>query len=307
MQRGREMKITILGTGAGLPTPERGLPAILVEVEGELVLFDCGEGTQRQMMKAGASLCRRMRIFITHLHGDHIFGLPGMIQTMNLLNRVHPLEVYGPPGLSEFIEETTLSTMSQPSFLLFVGEVAEGEIYRGKNYRVEGVWGDHSRPSMAYKMIVGESGGRFNPDKARALGVPEGPMRSELKSGRSITLRNGRVVSPEEVLGKPVPGRVIVYSGDTKPSPSVAKLASGADLLIHEATLLADLLEFAERDGHSTVEGAARLAAEAKVKKLILTHISARYQDTAPLLKEARAIFPKTEIAKDFGVYVLKS
>jgi ribonuclease Z len=156
-------------------------------------------------------------------------------------------------------------------------------------------------------MIVGESGGRFNPDKARALGVPEGPMRSELKSGRSITLRNGRVVSPEEVLGKPVPGRVIVYSGDTKPSPSVAKLASGADLLIHEATLLADLLEFAERDGHSTVEGAARLAAEAKVKKLILTHISARYQDTAPLLKEARAIFPKTEIAKDFGVYVLKS
>ncbi|MBM5805163.1 MAG: ribonuclease Z [Candidatus Verstraetearchaeota archaeon] len=301
------MKVTVLGSAAGVPTPERGLPAILVEVEGELVLFDCGEGTQRQMMKAGYGLCRRMRIFVTHLHGDHIFGLPGMIQTMNLLNRIHPLEVYGPPGLKEFIEETTVATMSEPVFDLSVYEVSEGEVFRGRRYRIEGAWGDHSRATMAYRMVVGGSPGRFRPRRARALGVPEGPLWSELKSGRRITLRDGRVVEPKDVLGEPVPGKILVYSGDTRFSPNIVRLATGADILIHEGTLASGLKDWAEMEGHSTTEVAARVAKEAKVKRLILTHISARYPDARVLEDEARKIFPRTEVAQDLKVYELKS
>jgi ribonuclease Z len=301
------MKVTVLGSAAGVPTPERGLPAILVEVEGELVLFDCGEGTQRQMMKAGYGLCRRMRIFITHLHGDHIFGLPGMIQTMNLLHRIHPLEVCGPPGLKEFIEETTIATMSEPVFDLSVHEVSEGEIFRGKRYRIEGAWGDHSRASMAYRMVVGESLGRFKPGGARALGVPEGPLWSVLKSGRKVTLEDGRVVEPKDVLGKHLPGKVIVYSGDTRFSQNIVRLASGADILIHEGTLASDLTDWAEMEGHSTAERAARVAKEAKVKRLVLIHISARYQDARVLEGEAKKIFPNVEVAQDLKVYELKS
>lgn len=299
------MKITVLGSSAGLPTAERGLPAILVEVQGELLLFDCGEGTQRQMIKAGSSLGRRMKVFITHLHGDHLFGLPGMIQTMNLINRVHPLDVYGPPGLKEFIEETTIASMSAPGFQLTVHEVSEGEIFRGRNYRVEGVWADHSRPSMAYRLTAGASHGRLLPEQAATLGIPEGPLLKELKDGRSVVLESGRIVEPQEVLGEPVRGKILVYSGDTRPTPSVEMLARGADMLIHEATLSSELTDKAEADGHSTAEGAAKLAARSGVKRLILTHISARYHSTEELLAEARSLFPNTEVAEDLKTYLL--
>jgi ribonuclease Z len=301
------MKVTVLGSAAGIPTPERGLPAILVEVDGELVLFDCGEGTQRQMMKAGYGLCSKMRIFITHLHGDHIFGLPGMIQTMNLLNRIHPLEIYGPPGLKEFIEETTVATMSEPVFSLSIYEVSEGEIFKGKRYIIEGAWVDHSRATMAYRMVVGGSLGKFKPRRARVLGVPEGPLWSELKSGRKITLKDGRVIEPKNVLGEPVPGKIFVYSGDTRYSPNIIKLARGADMLIHEGTLASELKDWAEMEGHSTAEVAAKVAKEAGVKRLILTHISARYLDVGVRVDEAKRIFPKTEVTQDLKVYKLKS
>jgi ribonuclease Z len=299
------MKITVLGSSAGLPTAERGLPAVLVEVEGELLLFDCGEGTQRQMMKAGASLGKRMKIFITHLHGDHLFGLPGMVQTMNLMNRAHPLDVYGPPGLDEFIEETTLSSMSTPSFELSVHEVAEGEIFNGRKYLVEGAWADHSKPSMAYRLTFGASRGRILPKRVAALGIPEGPLLKELKDGKSVVLESGRIVHPVEVLGEPIRGKVLVYSGDTRPTASVERLAMGADMLVHEATFSSELAGRAEADGHSTAEGAAQLAARAGVKRLILTHISSRYHSTDALLGEARGIFPDAEVADDLKTYFL--
>lgn len=300
------MRIIFLGTAAGLPTAERGLPAVLVEVEGEYILFDCGEGTQRQMVRAGLSLGRRMKIFVSHLHGDHIFGLPGMIQTMNLLNRVHPLDVYGPPGLREFIQFTTVSTMSEPTFHLTVSEVSAGTIFAGKNYRVEGVWGEHSRPNLAYRLTVGGSPGTFNPKKARGLGVPEGPLWSKLKGGESVRLEGGKVVRPGDVLGPPHPGRVVVYSGDTSPSEGLTSFAKGADILIHEATLSEELAGLAEREGHSTAGGVARLAARAGVGRLILTHLSARYKDPSTLLAEARRFFPKVEVAEDLATYELK-
>lgn len=299
------MRVTFLGTAAGLPTAERGLPSVMVEVEGEYILFDCGEGTQRQMAKAGFSLGRKMRVFISHLHGDHIFGLPGMIQTMNLLNRVHPLEVYGPPGLCEFIQSTTISTMSEPTFQLNVNEVSQGEVFTGKQYRVEGVWAEHSKPNIAYRLTVGASRGTFMPKKARKLGIPEGPLWSRLKGGERVELEDGRFVEPADVLAEPTRGKVIVYSGDTRPSESLAALAKGADILIHEATLSDELLGAAERDGHSTAGGVAKMAADAGVGRLILTHISARYRDPGVLLAEAKMHFARVEVAQDFVSYEL--
>jgi len=300
------LRIVILGSAAGLPTPERNLSAVLMEVDGEQLLFDCGEGTQRQMIKARLSPCRRMKIFITHLHGDHLFGLPGLIQTMNLMNRSYPLEVYGPPGLKEFLNETTLSTMSEPVFDLSLHEASEGEVCRTRSYRVMGAWGDHSTPNMAYKVIFGESAGKFSAKKAAKLGIPEGPLRSELKAGRPVMLGDGRKVYPAEVLGKPLKGRSVVYTGDTKPTPGIIRLAEGSDLLIHEATFSSELAERAAEEGHSTAEGAARVAKEANVKRLLLTHLSARYPDPKVLEEEAKKIFNDVEVTEDFKVYELK-
>ncbi|MEN3017049.1 MAG: ribonuclease Z [Candidatus Methanosuratincola petrocarbonis] len=301
------MRVTFLGTSAGTPTPDRGLPSVLLEVEGEQLLLDCGEGTQRQMMKAGASLGKRMKIFITHMHGDHIFGLPGLIQTMNLINRRHPLEVFGPPGIRDFIEQTTVPAMCEPAFELGVHEVGGGEIISCRNYTVTGAWGEHSVPNIGYRITVGGSPGRFLPEKARALGVPEGPLWGALKAGKPAVLEGGREVKPSEVLGDPVRGVSVVYSGDTRPSEGIVRLAEGAELLIHESTFSEELRERAWEEGHSTARGAAEVASRAGVKKLILTHFSARYPDASLLEAEARAIFANSSAAKDLEAYELKT
>ncbi len=300
------VRVTFIGTGAGMPTAERGTPAVLLDYDGEHVLLDCGEGTQRAMQQLGFSLCRRMRVFITHLHGDHVFGMPGMIQTMNLLNRIHPLEVYGPPGLKEFLEETTFSTMSEPVFPIAVHEVTQGRVMECRSYKVTGAWADHSVPNMAYRFEFGMSCGKFKRAKAKALGIPEGPLRSELKAGRSVILADGSSVDPEEVLGDPLPGISVVYTGDTRRCESIVKLAERADLLIHESTFGSELAEYAAEQGHSTASDAASVAKEAGAAKLILTHLSARYPDAETLACEAKKIFKGSQVAKDFANYVLK-
>ncbi|MEM3532108.1 MAG: ribonuclease Z, partial [Candidatus Methanomethyliaceae archaeon] len=269
-----QVRVVVLGSSGGLPTPERGLPAVILEGGEWIILMDCGEGTQRQMMRAGYSLCKKMKVFITHLHGDHVFGLPGMIQSMNLLNRIHPLEVYGPKGLKDFIEDTTISTMSEPNFDLSVFEVEEGEIFSSRDLVVRGVWADHSRANMSYRVNFGRNQGKFHPERAKELGIPEGPLWGMLKSGKSVILEGGRVVEPKDVLGEIVPGISVVYTGDTRYCERVVELANGADLLIHEATFGSDLAERAREEGHSTAEDAAMVASSAGVKKLILTHIS---------------------------------
>lgn len=279
---------------------------MLLENEGEQILFDCGEGTQRQLMKVKASLGKRMKIFITHMHGDHIFGLPGLIQTMNLINRTHPLEVFGPPGIRDFIEQTTVPAMCEPAFELTVHEVQGGEIINYKKYTVAGVWAEHSVPNIGYRITAGRSPGKFLPERARALGVPEGPLWGTLKAGMPVILEGGHEVMPEDVLGDPVKGIAVVYSGDTRPSGGIVRLAEGADLLIHECTFSEELRERALAEGHSTARGAAGVASEAGVRKLLLTHFSARYPDTTVLEEEARAVFPETSAAKDFDVYELR-
>lgn len=302
-----QVRVVVLGSSGGLPTPERGLPAVILEGGGWIILMDCGEGTQRQMMRAGYSLCKKMKVFITHLHGDHVFGLPGMIQSMNLLNRIHPLEVYGPKGLKDFIEDTTISTMSEPNFDLSIFEVEEGEIFSSRDLVVRGVWADHSRANMSYRVNFGRNQGKFHPERAKELGIPEGPLWGMLKSGKSVILEGGRVVEPKDVLGEIVPGISVVYTGDTRYCEGVVELANGADLLIHEATFGSDLAERAREEGHSTAEDAAMVASFAGVKKLILTHISSRYPDAKILEDEARRVFQNVEVARDLGVYDLKS
>jgi len=294
------LRIIFLGTAASVPTNDRSLPSIVVQYEGDVLMFDCGEGTQRQMIKARLGLNRKMIVFITHMHGDHVLGLPGLIQTMSLLGRDKPLEIYGPPGVGAFMNAITTTVKFWLSFPINVREVnSEGIIYECEKYEVHAVWADHTIPTLAYALIEKPRPGKFYPEKALALGVQKGPLWSRLQKGMKVLLPDGRIVEPSDVMGPPRPGRKIIYSSDTRPSDKIAYLARGADVLIHEATLSDDLLDKAEEEGHSTASGAAKVALRANVKMLILTHISARYSDPRKLLEEARRIFPNTHLAND--------
>ncbi|MFQ6077502.1 MAG: ribonuclease Z [Candidatus Bathyarchaeia archaeon] len=292
------MRVTFLGTAGSIPTKRRNPPAIAIRRKSGLILFDCGEGTQRQMFMADIGLSRGMKIFITHIHSDHIMGLPGLFQTMSLLNREHPLHVFGPEGIRDFMESVKRTARFELTYPLEIREVGEGVACREEEYRIYAVWADHIVPSLAYALIENERPGRFHPERALDLGVPEGPLWSRLQHGERVTLADGRVVLPELVVGPPRPGRKIVYSGDTRPCKAVLELARGADLLIHESTYDDELADKAQ-NGHSTPSQAAWVAREAGVKRLILTHISARYTDTAVLLEQARRVFPRVVVAED--------
>lgn len=295
------LQVIFLGTAGSVPTPTRSLPAIAIQRKGELILFDCGEGVQRQMVKARLGFNRRMKVFITHMHGDHIFGLPGMIQTMSLLGRTRKLQVYGPSGLKEFVEAVAKAVQFNLAFPLQIAEVeGEGLVCQTKEYEIYSAWADHVAPAFAYSLVETLRPGKFYPEKAKALGVPEGELWSRLQHGSAVKLPNGRVVEPEEVVGAPRPGRKIVYTGDSRASSSLVKLAEDADLLIHDCTFDDELAERAEEDGHSTPSKAVQTARQAKVKRLILTHISARYKTPDLLLKQARERFVDVDVAEDF-------
>lgn len=294
------LRIIFLGTSASVPTDDRSLPSIIIQREGDILMFDCGEGTQRQMIRAGIGLNRKMIVFITHMHGDHILGLPGMIQTMSLLGRDKPLQIYGPSGIRDFMEAIIRTVRFWLSFPIMVNEVdLEGTVYKGEDYEVQAVFAEHSIQSLAYALIEKPRPGRFHPEKALALGVPKGPLWSMLQRGMEITLPDGRTIKPSDVLDPPRPGRKIVYSGDTRPSEKIIELARNADILIHEATLGDEFADKALEEGHSTPSEAAQVALKANVKLLILTHISARYSDPKVLLEQARKIFPNTYIPND--------
>jgi len=295
------LRVVFLGTAGSIPTPRRSLPAILVQRKGEQIMFDCGEGVQRQMIKAKAGFHRKMKVFISHMHGDHVLGLPGLLQTMALLDRQRKLEVYGPPGIKRFIEGIRETVQFVLTFPVEIREIKRaGVVCEEEEYVVHAIWAKHVIPSLAYALVEKPRPGKFYPEKAKALGVPEGPLWSELQHGHGVNLPDGRVVKPEDVSGRPRAGRRIVYTGDTRPFKGFVKFAEDADLLIHDATLDEELAERAEEDGHSTPIQAARNAKKAKAKQLILMHISARYDDTSTLLKQARKIFKNTQVAEDF-------
>jgi len=250
---------------------------------------------------AKLSFHRKMKIFITHMHGDHVLGLPGLIQTMSLFDRQRKLEVYGPRGLKEFIDVIQRTVQYTLTFPLEIHEIEKpGAIYEETEYTVVAEEADHVIPSFAFALVEKPRPGRFYPEKARKLGVPEGPLWSKLQKGHAVTLPNGRRVKPSEVVGPPRPGRKIVYSGDTRPCANVARLAENADLLIHDATLDDELADKAYEDGHSTPSQAAEIAKKANVERLVLTHISARYKSTEKLLEQAKKIFSNVLVAEDF-------
>jgi ribonuclease Z len=295
------LHIVFLGTAAGVPTPKRSLPAILVQREGEQFMFDCGEGVQRQMLLARGSLNKKMKIFITHMHGDHVLGLPGLLQTMALLNRERKLDVYGPPRINAFLQAIRETVQFVLTFPIEIYEIEKaGVVCDEEEYYVEAVESEHVIPSFAYAYVEKPRPGKFHLEKAKALGVPEGPQWGKLQRGQDVRLPDGRVVKSEEVVGLSRRGRKIVYTGDTRPFKLLEKFALGADVLIHDSTLGEELVKRAKEYGHSTPRQAARTAKKAKVKKLILTHISQRYEDPNKMLKQAKRIFRNTAVATDF-------
>jgi len=295
------LHVVFLGTAASIPTVARALPSVAVKRKNEVLMFDCGEGVQRQMIRASVGFHRNMKVFITHMHGDHVLGLPGLLQTMSLLDRQQKLEVYGPVGIKAFIEAIKETVQFVLTFPVEIHEIKEGGVVcQEKEYEVNVALTDHVVPSLAYALLEKPRPGRFNTLKAEALGVPEGPLWSKLQRGEKVKTPTGRVVKPEHVVGKPRLGRKIVYSGDTRPIESLVNLAEGSDLLIHEATFDDELLGKALEDAHSTPSQAAETAKKAKVKRLILTHLSSRYKSAQSLLEQARKIFSNTDVAEDF-------
>ncbi len=289
-----------LGTGGSWPTVKRNVSAIAVKRGGEILLFDCGEGTQRQIQRSGLSYMQIKSIFISHFHGDHFLGLPGLIQTMQLNDRKEPLTIYGPRGISRIVEIVKNLGYFRPSYEIVGKDVDEGDEIRFDGYSVRPFRVEHNVPALGYVLEEDMRPGRFNKKKALELGIPEGPLFGRLQRGESIKLKDGRVITPDMVLGPPRPGRKVVYTGDTKPCNKVVEFARNADLLIHDATFLSDLEDVAIEYGHSTARQAAEIAKEANVDRLVLTHISPRYLDDRAIEEEAKNIFENSIVARDF-------
>ena len=285
------LRVTFLGTSSARPTVERNVSAIAVHREGDLHLFDCGEGTQRQMMKYGVGFAVR-DIFLTHLHADHYLGVFGLLRTMGLQGRGEPIRIFTPPGGRGVIETAVHLEIEELPFPLEVRDLPAGDEVRYEGYAVRAYRAHHPGGANGYALVEDPRLGRFNPERARALGVPEGPLFGRLHRGEAVRLPDGRVVRPEDVVGPPRPGRKLVYTGDTRPCEATVEVAQGADLLIHEATFSEEERDRAEKTGHSTAAQAAEIAARARVRRLVLTHLSARYSDRPGVLeREARAVW----------------
>ncbi|MBD3388529.1 MAG: ribonuclease Z [Candidatus Altiarchaeales archaeon] len=292
------MEVTFLGTSGCIPTDKRGLSSIHLDYLGEHMLFDCGEGTQRQMRFAGLNFMNLNNIFITHLHADHFLGLGGMIQSMDFLERERPLNIYGPAGMKDAMEKLlTVGTFRLDHLTVDTHEVGAGEVYRGDRYAISAANTDHTRNSLAY-CFTEDPHRKFNRQTAIDLGVPVGPLFTKLADGDPVEV-NGKTIAPEQVLDPPIDGRKVVYTGDTRLCRAVVKLAEGADLLIHESMFSHADLEATEDAAHSTARQAAEVAKKAGVKKLYLTHISQRYPEPDALLEEAREVFPESYVAED--------
>jgi ribonuclease Z len=295
------MRIIFLGTSGSVPTLKRSLPSVMVQCPKEQWMFDCGENTQRQMMTAKASFHKKTKVFLTHLHGDHVLGLPGILQTMALMDRKEPIQVYGPVGIKDFLVCCQQTLKFGLTYQVEINEIIrEGVICEEEEYLVEAVKSNHATESYAYLLEEKPRPGKFYPKKAQALNVPKGELWSKLQGGENVTLPDGSVVKPEDVMGPLRPGRKIVYTGDTKPFDSFAKFAHEADVVIHDCTFDDSLAEKAQTDGHSTPSQAAAQAKAANAKLLVLTHISARYPNAKLLLEQAKRIFENTVLAEDF-------
>lgn len=296
-----ELDLVFLGTSASMPTARRAPAGLLLRRGGERLLFDCAEGTQRQLQRSAVGLPEIEEIFLTHLHADHVLGLPGMLKTFALRGREEPgLTVYGPPGVRELFGHLRPFLGRLPYRLTLV-ETPPGEVLERGDYRLETFAVDHGVSAVGWALVEQERPGRFDVDAADALGVQPGPERGILQGGDPVTLDDGRVITPDEVLGPARPGRKVVITGDTAGAPSVIQAAHHADLLVHEATFGDEDRERARETLHATATEAAQVAKLAEVRLLALTHISPRYAG-GEIAREARAIFPETVVPRDFDL-----
>jgi len=293
------MQIVFLGTSGSWPTPKRNVSAVAVKRGPEIVLFDCGEGTQRQFMQSRLSFMQVSRVFLSHFHGDHFLGLPGMIQSMSMNGREVPLDVYGPRGVERLVAELLSLGYFTPGFAVRAKELPPGGDVDCGEYTVTAVEAVHTVPCLSYVLEEKTRPGRFSVERAEALGVPPGPLYSRLQEGEAVGIGD-RTIRPEDVLGPPRRGRKIVYTGDTMPHEDLVPIARRADVLIHDATSDATLEEKANRYGHSSSRQAATIAKEAEVGLLVLTHLSPRYEDPTTILDDATKVFPNTRVAEDF-------
>jgi len=301
-----QLSIIFLGTGGSWPTVKRNVSSIAVKRGKEIILFDCGEGTQRQFQKSKLSYMQISKVFITHFHGDHFLGLPGLIQTMQLNDREKPLHIYGPKGMINLTNKLLSLGYFNPNYEIVAHEIDEKDKLIFDGYKIVPFKVDHGVPSFGYCLIEDMRPGKFDKKKALKLGVPEGPLFSKIQKGEAITLENGKKITPGMILGKPRKGRKIVISGDTRITEKIVEFAKDADVLIHEATFSSEFKDTAREYGHSTSEDAANISKNAKVKKLFLTHISPRYLNGSELEKEAKKIFKNTVVPADFQEFEIK-
>jgi ribonuclease Z len=295
-----DLDLVFLGTAGSMPTAQRAPAALLVRRGGERLLFDCAEGTQRQLLRSSVGLVELEEIFVTHFHADHILGLPGLFKTFSLRGRERLLEVYGPRGLVDLLGSLK-RVVGKLSYEVRVIELEPGDVLERDGYRLATFGVSHGVPALGWSLIEATRPGRFDVEAADALGVPSGPARGALQQGESVNSLAGRTVIPDQVLGPPRPGRKIVITGDTAPSETIVEAAWGADVFVTEATFAEEERERAEETMHQTAGQAAGIAQRANVGLLALTHLSNRYFGPE-IAREAREIFPDAVVPKDFDV-----
>lgn len=299
------MKIVFLGTGGTYPSKMRNVTSVAVQLPGEVVMFDCGEGTQRQLMRSSVSFMKINTILISHLHADHFLGIPGLVQSMSLNGRENDLRILGPKGTKKNVQSMLRLGYFKSGFRVLTEDITPKSVLDFGSYAIRCVEAEHSIPSLAYSLEENPRPGRFDLKKARKLSVPEGPLYRRLQEGKSVKVGD-RKIQPEQVLGPPRPGRKLVYSGDTKPSRTIVRLAKNADVLIHDCTLDSSHGKLASDFGHSTAAEAATVAKAAKVGTLFLVHLSPRYESHEVLEKEARSIFKESVVAQDLMEYIVR-
>ena len=292
------MKLVFLGTSAAQPTERRGLSCICLEKEGEILMFDAGEAAQIAYMKSGLGWNKKMKLFVTHLHGDHCVGILGLLQTMSMQNRTESLEIFGPKGIDEFLAANIKVLNFGLPFYLLIYIISEGKIFENKKYLIHTTKANHSITAFSYLFEEKDKPGRFNVEKAKELGIPEGELWNKLQNGEEIT-NNEKIIKPEQVLGEKRPGKKIGISGDTMPTKKLEEFFYQCDYLVFDSTFIEEEKQRALDTCHSTAKQAAELGKNAKVKNLILTHFSARYKDELQHKMEAEKIHNSVITAKD--------
>lgn len=292
------IRVTFLGTAAARPTVGRNVSSLVIHREGETIMFDCGEGTQRQMMRFGTGFAID-DIFFSHLHADHFIGVIGLLRTMGLQGREEPIRLWTATGTEKILLDAVNVGVDRVGFEVDIRGLDAGARIERKEYAIEAFPTAHVGHSLGFALVEHERLGRFDPARARELGIAEGPLWGKLHHGEAVEV-DGRTIEASEVVGPPRPGRSIVYTGDTRPSKQTREAAHGADLLIHEATFAHDEVKRAVQTRHSTAREAAKVARDAGARKLALTHFSPRYaDDPRSLEREARSVFPETVAAYD--------